>query len=111
MQAFSSGAQMFCLRTKAHVETPKEGRKWFLLSLIFLRNNKDSGYNSANINKQLSRAQNTPALQANLSHDHKHLYRAWEVFLGIRVGDVQPGSTNLDNTVSNQNSIHARFQT
>ena len=56
--------------------------------LIFLRNNKDSGYNSANINKQLSRAQNTPALQANLSHDHKHLYStrgrySWEFVLGM----------------------------
>ena len=37
----------------------------FLLSLIFLRHNKDGGYNSTNINKQLSPAQNTPALQAN----------------------------------------------
>ena len=36
----------------------------FLLSLIFLRHNKDGGYNSTNINKQLSPAQNTPALQA-----------------------------------------------
>ena len=32
---------------------------------IFLRYNiKDGGYNSTNINKQLSPAQNTPALQA-----------------------------------------------
>ena len=38
----------------------------FLLSLIFLRHNKDGGYNSTNINKQLSPAQNTPALQATL---------------------------------------------
>ena len=66
------------LLAKAHVETRKEGRKWgeskgaghlplgllFLLSLIFLRHNKDGGYNSTNINKQLSPAQNTPALQA-----------------------------------------------
>ena len=37
----------------------------FLLSLIFLRHNKDGGYNGTNINKQLSPAQNTPALQAN----------------------------------------------
>ena len=36
----------------------------FLLSLIFLRHNKDGGYISTNINKQLSPAQNTPALQA-----------------------------------------------
>ena len=36
----------------------------FLLSLIFLRHNKDVGYNSTNINKQLSPAQNTLALQA-----------------------------------------------
>ena len=34
----------------------------------------------------------------------------WEVFLRISVGDVTPGSPNLDN-ISNQNSIHARFQT
>ena len=67
------------LLSKAHVETPKEGRKWgetkgaghlplgllVLLSLIFLRHNKDGGYNSTNINKQLSPAQNTPALQAS----------------------------------------------
>ena len=37
----------------------------FVLSLIFLRHNKDGGYNSTNINKQLSPAQNTPALQAS----------------------------------------------
>ena len=37
----------------------------FLLSLIFLRHKiKDGGYNNTNINKQLSPAQNTPALQA-----------------------------------------------
>ena len=39
----------------------------FLLSLIFLRHNKDGGYNSKNMflkNKQLSPAQNTPAVQA-----------------------------------------------
>ena len=37
----------------------------FLLSLIFPRHNiKDGGYNSTNVNKQLSPAQNTPALQA-----------------------------------------------
>ena len=36
----------------------------FLLSLIFLRHHKDGGYISTNINKQLSPAQNTPALQA-----------------------------------------------
>ena len=43
--------------------------KWvplFLLFLIFLRQNKDSGYNSTNTNKQLSPAQNTPALQAKV---------------------------------------------
>ena len=38
----------------------------FLLSLIFLRHNNDGCYNSTNINKQLSPAQNqAPALQAN----------------------------------------------
>ena len=68
------------LLAKAHVETRKEGRKWgeskgaglplgslFLLFLIFLHHNKDGGYNSTNINqinKELSPAQNTPALQA-----------------------------------------------
>ena len=36
----------------------------FLLSLFFLHHNKDGGYNGTNINKQLSPAQNTPALQA-----------------------------------------------
>ena len=71
---------MNVLLPKAHVETRKEGRKWgeskgaglplgllFLLFLIFLRHNKDGGYNSTNINqinKELSPAQNTPALQA-----------------------------------------------
>ena len=39
----------------------------FLLSLIFPRHNKDGGYNSTNIIKQLSPAQNTPALQASPS--------------------------------------------
>ena len=38
----------------------------FLLSLIFLRHNKDGGYNSTNINKQLLPAQNPPAQQAIL---------------------------------------------
>ena len=38
-----------------------------MLKLIFLRHNiKDGGYNSTNINKQLSPAQNTPAMQATL---------------------------------------------
>ena len=37
----------------------------FLLSLIFLRHDKGGGYNSTNINKQLSLAQNTPALEAS----------------------------------------------
>ena len=54
------------LLAKVHVETRKEGRKWerstILLSLIFLRHNKDGGYNSTNINKQLSPAQNTPVM-------------------------------------------------
>ena len=36
----------------------------FVLSLIFLGHNKDGSYNSTIINKQLSPAQNTPALQA-----------------------------------------------
>ena len=34
---------------------------------FFLRHNKDGGYNSTNINQQLSPAQNMPALQASLS--------------------------------------------
>ena len=38
------------------------GRSTILLSLIFLRHNKDDGYDSTN--KQLLHAQNTPALQA-----------------------------------------------
>ena len=38
-----------------------------MLKLIFLRHNiKDGGYNSTNINKQLSPAQITPAMQATL---------------------------------------------
>ena len=39
-------------------------RVLFLLSLIFVRHNKDGGYNITNIKKQLSPAPNTPALQA-----------------------------------------------
>ena len=65
MQAFSS----FVL-AKAPVETRKEGRKWGESrgagSLIILRHNKDGSYNSTNINKQLSPAQNTSALQVKL---------------------------------------------
>ena len=38
----------------------------FVLSLIFLRQNKDGGYNSTSTNKQLSPTQNTPALQAKV---------------------------------------------
>ena len=38
----------------------------FLLSLIFLHHNKDGGYNSTNINKQLLPTQNLPALQTIL---------------------------------------------
>ena len=41
----------------------------FLLSLIFFHHNKDGSYNSTNINKQLSPAQNTPLLQATLKLD------------------------------------------
>ena len=61
---------MFCSR-KRLLKLEKRGEngaskkeRVFLLSLIFLRHNKDGGYNSTNINKQLSPAQNTPALQA-----------------------------------------------
>ena len=78
------------LLAKAHVETRKEGRKWgeskgaghlplgllFLLSLIFLRHNKDGGYNSTNINKQLSPAQNTPAQQAINKEAHLGIFMA-----------------------------------
>ena len=62
---------MFCSR-KRLLKLEKRGEngaskkeRVFLLSLIFLRHNKDGGYNSTNINKQLSPAQNTPALQAS----------------------------------------------
>ena len=49
------------------------GRYYFLLSLIFLCNNiKDGGYNSTNINKQLSPTQNTPALQATMTRIAYH---------------------------------------
>ena len=63
---------MFCSR-KRMLKLEKRGENGashlplgllFLLSLIFLRHNKDGGYNSTNINKQLSPAQNTLALQA-----------------------------------------------
>ena len=59
---------MFCSR-KRHVKAQKEGNRASQKergSLIFLHHNiKDSSYNSMNINKQLSPAENTPALQAN----------------------------------------------
>ena len=59
MQAFSSGALMFCSRIKkAHVETRKEGRKWWLQQYEH--------------NKQLSPGQNTPALQATLTNMISH---------------------------------------
>ena len=62
---------MFCSR-KRNVETRKERRK--LGNLIFLRHNiKDSGYSSTNITKQLSPAQNTPALQARPLVNSVHL--------------------------------------
>ena len=54
------------LLAKAQCWNSKREGKWllFLLSLIVLCHNiKDGGYNSTNINKQLSPAQNTPALQ------------------------------------------------
>ena len=53
-------------------------RLLFLLSLIFFRHNKDGGYNSTNINRQLSPAQNTPALQATLNKTR--IRRAWKEF-------------------------------
>ena len=60
---------MFCSR-KCHVKTRKERRNGASQkeqgSLIFLFYNiKDGGCNSTNINKKLSPAQNTSALQAN----------------------------------------------
>ena len=59
---------MFCSR-KRHVKAQKEGNKASQKergSLIFLHHNiKDGSYNSMNINKQLSPAENAPALQAN----------------------------------------------
>ena len=85
MLACSAGVFFECanvLLAKGHVETRKEGRALplpsfllspyhlplgllFLLSLIFLRHDKDGGYNSTNINTQRSPTQNTPALQAS----------------------------------------------
>ena len=51
----------------------------FLLSLIFLSHKiGDGGYNNTNINKQLSRAQNTPALQANYFSDETILFQIFE---------------------------------
>ena len=59
---------MFCSR-KRHVKAQKEGNKASQKergSLIFLHHNiKDGSYNCTNINKQLSPAENAPALQAN----------------------------------------------
>ena len=83
MLVSSAGVFFGCanvLLAKAHAETRKEGRALpsfllspkhlplgllFLLFLVFLRHNKDGGYNSTNINTQLSPAQNTPSLQAS----------------------------------------------
>ena len=53
--------------------------KLFLLSVIFLRHKiRDGGYNNTNINKQLSLAQNTPALQANYFPDETILCQIFE---------------------------------
>ena len=47
-----------------------------MLKLIFLRHNiKDGGYNSTNIKKQLSPAQNTPKLQATKYINDPSLYK------------------------------------
>ena len=70
---FSSGAQMIC-SWKRMLKLEKRGENGashrvtinFLLSLIFLHHNKDGGYNSTNINKQLLPTQNLPALQTIL---------------------------------------------
>ena len=84
MQAFSSGAQMFCSR-KRHVETSRreeemgqikgsgEGRgiggereeKSIFSPLFQCHKIKDGGYNNTNTNmNKVSPTQNTPALQA-----------------------------------------------
>ena len=55
------------LKLEKRGENGASQKEWGLLSLIFLRHNKDGGYNSTNINKQLSPSQNTPALQASPS--------------------------------------------
>ena len=63
---FFGRANVFA-REKRHVEIPKKrgNALLFLLSPIFLCHKiKDGGYNNTNINKQLSPAQNTLALQA-----------------------------------------------
>ena len=68
VQAFSSGARMFCSRKRMLKLSPQHLPLGLLslLSLIFLGHIKDGGYNSTKINRQLSPAQNTPALQATL---------------------------------------------
>ena len=53
--------------------------KLFWLSVIFLRHKiRDGGYNNTNINKHLSPAQNTPALQANYFPDETILCQIFE---------------------------------
>ena len=44
----------------------RKSAKFTLPNLPELRHNKDGGYNSTNISKQLSPGQNTPALQAKI---------------------------------------------
>ena len=73
LRSAEAQCRRFLLAREAHVETfalvptlRVPLGLLFLLSLIFLGHIKDGGYNSTNINRQLSPAQKTPALQATL---------------------------------------------
>ena len=115
MQVFSSGAQLVCslklekwgesiffsppppLFPSFALEPTLRVRLLFLLSLIFLRHNKDGGYNSTNINKQLSPAQNTPALQAK--YYKKTADPLWqkplkELQIGLGAGNFLPSTSH-----------------
>ena len=81
--------------------------------LIFLRHNRDGGYNSTN--KQLSPAQNTPALQARLTADQGYSVfqpenSAWgqsgpyNPFLGARYFKKGPMYQYLSNMQKRRNS-------
>ena len=60
-------------------------------AIIFPRHNNDDGYNSTNINKQLSPSQNTPALQASwkkvfpLHFQQYNQSKYWKIFLCARM--------------------------